>query len=100
MSRPWMPLYIADYLSDTQHLSATESGAYLHLLMHFWQHGELPTEDERLCRIAKVHPPHWGRVRKALEPFFGNPKTGGLTTMPDAWPIVTEEDWCGEWAYQ
>lgn len=72
-----MPLYVGDYLADTQHLSATEHGAYLLLLMHYWQHGKLPAEDETLCRIARVHPPHWSRIRRALEPFFSHPKTGG-----------------------
>jgi uncharacterized protein YdaU (DUF1376 family) len=73
-----MPLYIADYLADTAHLSATESGAYLHLIMHYWLNGSLPTEDSSLARIAKVHPPHWQKIRISLAPFFGNPKRGGL----------------------
>jgi uncharacterized protein YdaU (DUF1376 family) len=75
--KPWMPLYIADYLADTGHLGAYESGAYLHLIMHQWQCGELPSDERALARIAKVHPPHWPRIRKAIAPFFGNPKRGG-----------------------
>jgi uncharacterized protein YdaU (DUF1376 family) len=75
--KPWMPLYIADYLADTGHLGAYESGAYLHLIMHQWQCGALPTDERALARIAKVHPPHWPRIREALAPFFGNPKPGG-----------------------
>jgi uncharacterized protein YdaU (DUF1376 family) len=76
-SKPWMPLYIADYLADTSHLGAYESGAYLHLIMHQWQCGTLPTDESALARIAKVHPPHWPRIRDRLAPFFGNPKPGG-----------------------
>lgn len=76
--KQWMPLYIADYLADTAHLGATESGAYLHLIMHYWMHGGLPTDERALARIAKVHPPHWSRIREAVAPFFGHPKTGGL----------------------
>ena len=24
----------------------------------------------------------------------------GQSGMPDAWPVVKPDDWCGEWAYQ
>jgi hypothetical protein len=41
-SRCWMPLWIADYLAVAGHLRALESGAYLHLIMHYWQRGGLP----------------------------------------------------------
>ncbi|MBX9840900.1 MAG: YdaU family protein [Xanthobacteraceae bacterium] len=75
-SKPWMPLYIADYLADTPHLGAFESGAYLHPIMHQWQCGELPIDERSLARIARVQPRYWPRIRKALAPFFGNPKSG------------------------
>jgi uncharacterized protein YdaU (DUF1376 family) len=42
MSQPWMPLYVGDYIADTAHLSCAESGAYLHLIMHYWRAGSLP----------------------------------------------------------
>lgn len=76
MAKAWMPLYVADYLADTAHLSAAESGAYLHLIMHYWQTGGLPADDASLARIARVSPRHWPRVRGIIEPFFTTPSNG------------------------
>lgn len=71
MSRPWMPLYVADYLADTGHLSAAEHGAYLLLIMHYWVNGGLPAEDRKLARIARMSPRKWARVRSTIAGFFG-----------------------------
>jgi uncharacterized protein YdaU (DUF1376 family) len=65
-----MPLYIADYLAKTAHLRALESGAYLHLIMHYWQHGKLPTEDRKLSAIARMTDLEWRRSRSTLAEFF------------------------------
>lgn len=70
MARPWMPLYIADYLADTAHLSAAEHGAYLLLIMHYWQAGTLPTDDRQLARIARMTPSEWKRSRPTIASFF------------------------------
>ena len=70
MTRAWMPLYIADYLAETAHLDAAQSGAYLHLIMHYWQHGALPTEDRVLARIARIDPRQWRRIRPIVSAFF------------------------------
>lgn len=69
-SLPWMPFYVADYLADTGHLSTTEHGAYLLLIMHYWQTGRLPEDDASLARIARLRPEHWGKIRHQLEGFF------------------------------
>src|SRR5262252_470300 len=65
-----MPLYVADYLADTAHLSAAQSGAYLHLIMHYWQHGGLPDDDDKLARIARMRIEDWRRHRGTVEAFF------------------------------
>jgi uncharacterized protein YdaU (DUF1376 family) len=69
-AKPWMPLYVADYLADTAHLDAAESGAYLHLIMHYWQNGGLPTEDRHLARIARMSTGEWKRAKPVIAPFF------------------------------
>jgi uncharacterized protein YdaU (DUF1376 family) len=70
MSRAWMPLYVGDYLADTAHLRAAESGAYLHLIMHYWQHGALPDEDRKLAAIARMSDAEWKRSRETMASFF------------------------------
>jgi len=68
---PWMPLHIADYLRDTTHLQAEDSGAYLHLIMGYWVAGKLPNDDRQLARIAKLSLARFRRKRKILVAFFG-----------------------------
>lgn len=70
-ARPWMPLYIADYLRDTSHLRALESGAYLHLIMAYWSAGKLPSDDRQLATIAKLTDKEWSRLKPTLAVFFG-----------------------------
>lgn len=70
MSRPWMPLFIADYLADTGHLSCSEHGAYLLLIMHYWQRGCLPRDDRKLASIARAMPEQWLSIKPAVAIFF------------------------------
>jgi len=71
-----MPLYIADYQTDTQHLSTFEHGAYLLLLMFHWQRGSIPSSDAALRQITRVPREHWLRIKRTLEPFFDTSKPG------------------------
>jgi uncharacterized protein YdaU (DUF1376 family) len=72
MAKPdtYMPLVIGDYLKDTMHLDATEHGAYLLLLMHYWTNGALPDDDRKLSAISRCPQSEWPRVRETIADFF------------------------------
>lgn len=65
-----MPLYVGDYLGDTGHLSTSQHGAYLLLMMHYWRKGGLPDDDEQLAAITKLPPNIWQAYRPVIQSFF------------------------------
>ena len=68
---PYMQLYVADYLADTMHLNAEEHGAYLMLLMNYWQRGKpLPDDDRKLAMISRTDADSWLNIRSTLVDFF------------------------------
>lgn len=71
MKRPWMPLYVGDYLANTGHLSTEEHGAYFLLIMHYWVTESLPCESESLAILARVSLKKWKAMEEKLKPFFG-----------------------------
>lgn len=71
MAHPWMPLYVSDYLADTGHLSTVEHGAYILLIMHYWQNGGLPTGDSQLSRICRMTLREWRKIKESLADLFG-----------------------------
>jgi uncharacterized protein YdaU (DUF1376 family) len=70
MKRAWMPLYIGDYLGDTGHLTTTQHGAYLLLMMHYWRKDELPDDDKQLAKITKLPLKVWTEYRETIQAFF------------------------------
>lgn len=74
-----MPVYTGDYLRDTQHLSMSEHGCYLKLLMHCWdQKGPAPLDERKLCGIVNARSSdEILALRRVLEEFF--------TKMDDGW---------------
>jgi uncharacterized protein YdaU (DUF1376 family) len=71
MSHAWMPLYVADYLADTTSLSTAEHGAYMLLIMHYWQHGGLPGASQKMARICRMTQEEWLEIRDDIAALFG-----------------------------
>lgn len=76
---PYMQLYPADYLSDTQHLTTEEHGAYLLLLFNYWQTGK-PLRADRLATVARMSNDRWNSVEKTLSEFFNTDVNPGCWT--------------------
>jgi uncharacterized protein YdaU (DUF1376 family) len=72
MSHAWMPFYVADYLADTGHLSTIEHGAYMLLIMHYWQKGGLPADERMIARVARMTVEQWAESREVLALMFGD----------------------------
>jgi uncharacterized protein YdaU (DUF1376 family) len=68
---PFMPLKISDFIADTINMDATETGAYLMLLMAQWKWcgQSLPDDMPKLQRIARCAR-NWPRVWEAISVHF------------------------------
>lgn len=69
--RPFMQLYVSDFIGDTLHLSTEQVGAYLLLLMAMWNAGgSLPDDEAKLARIVRLSVKKWRAVAPDLLSFF------------------------------
>lgn len=74
----WMPFYVADYLSDTGHLTTEQHGAYFLLLCHQWRTGSVPTDPKELARLTRCSLKVWNaRIAESVLKFF-DPIDGAL----------------------
>lgn len=65
-----MPLYVADYLADTGHLTTLQHGAYMLLIMHYWRRGSLPEADDQLAAIARMTAADWKKAKPVMQALF------------------------------
>lgn len=72
-----MPLWIADYLADTMHLTARQHGEYMLLLMYSWkQNKSLPADDRSLRQIARATDEEWQEDKSVVMAFFDRSDDG------------------------
>jgi uncharacterized protein YdaU (DUF1376 family) len=77
---PALPLFTDAFLADTGHLDATETGAYLSLLMAAWRSPgcRLPDDPVRLARMARCDQRTWKRVSATVLSFWTRDDDGML----------------------
>lgn len=69
-SDTWMPLYIGDYLADTLDFTSAEHGPALLLMMHQWQHGSIPTDNDGIIRICRASEQEWEKISRFVLRLF------------------------------
>jgi len=72
---PYIQLYVADYLADTMHLTTEQHGAYMLIIMNYWQTGK-PVPESRLKHVAKLTNDRWPDVERTLKEFFRQGENG------------------------
>jgi uncharacterized protein YdaU (DUF1376 family) len=77
MARAWFAFYPGDFLADTEHLNATETGAYWRLIIHYYQHNGLGSgaslTDVKLAFISHLHLRTWRQIKPTVAAFFQMP---------------------------
>jgi 5-methylcytosine-specific restriction endonuclease McrA len=64
---PSMPMFWAEFFSDTEHLPEDAAKAYLFLLGHAWIRGaRLPDDDLALARMSRVGPRKWTAIKSIV----------------------------------
>lgn len=72
--RPWMPLFTTDYLGDTHHLTLEQHGAYMLMIMHYWNHGGPISDEQQIKQLLGLHSVtganRWRSICLAIAPMF------------------------------
>jgi uncharacterized protein YdaU (DUF1376 family) len=71
VSLPWFPFNIKDFLANTKRLNTEAKGAYLCLMLDYYeQEGPAPDDDDVLAAICELPVDAWKRHRKVIAPLF------------------------------
>jgi uncharacterized protein YdaU (DUF1376 family) len=69
---PSLPLFTDAFISDTIHLNAAQTGAYIMLLMSAWRSTDckLPNDDKILARMARMDARTWTANKDVVLSFW------------------------------
>lgn len=71
MSLDWFKFYTKPFITDTLRLSTEAKGAYLMLILDYYDQGRpAPDDDETLATITGLSIEAWRRHRRVIEPLF------------------------------
>jgi len=92
MKLPILPLNVPNLLADTSHMSPSEFGAYMRILLTMWAHGgTLENRPARLARIARCDPRTWKRMEPiVLAPMLDTNGTLTQKRLSAVWDEVQQ----------
>lgn len=70
----WFPFYTKEWTASVGHMSATQRGVYLSMLVYQWDNGTVPDCPKQCSRIAGAQPLHdddWAVVREKFHAEHG-----------------------------
>ena len=71
MSFDWFPFNTKDFLANTRRLNTEAKGAYLLLMLDYYEQGEGPPDDDDvLATICELPLETWQRHRRVISPMF------------------------------
>jgi uncharacterized protein YdaU (DUF1376 family) len=83
-AKPWFKFHIADFRAEMLLLTPAQRGAYISLLMYYWENEGLPDDDHALAKIAGMRLEHWLRHRssvgKLFSPSWGHKRMNSMLT--------------------
>ena len=78
---PAFQLYAADFLTDTQSMSAQELGVYFRLMCSQWINKGVPVETQKLSRLAGVSVKVFKKIWPEIEHKFIEKEIDGVTVL-------------------
>jgi uncharacterized protein YdaU (DUF1376 family) len=91
MGLPWFAFNIKDFIANTTRLNTEAKGAYLMLMLDYYEQGQPPPDDDEvLATITGLPIDVWKRHRRVIEPLFD------LSIVPGRWHHQRVEEECAK----
>jgi uncharacterized protein YdaU (DUF1376 family) len=81
-AKPWFKFHVAEFRAEMLLLTPAQRGAYISLLMYYWENEGLPDDDQILAKITGMRIEDWRRnresVRRNFTPGWGHPRMNSM----------------------